>query len=183
MKSFAAAVGAALIILSLPCLAEQFSLSHGNLGDTYGPFDFREGEKIQIGEWILTLHIEDTSGNEPAASGLKSVILPVISFTNATVVQCVQQLNAMIREKNPDLTGANIVLDKKILQEDQDDIYSYRDTALVTLSLQEVSAFDAIKAVCEQTGLGYRTDHTGIYLYSKSTNTTRRTPRTSRPPQ
>ncbi|NCC49930.1 MAG: hypothetical protein EOM20_01815 [Spartobacteria bacterium] len=159
-------MGILLLVFVYVCGVEaaSFKLRHGNLGPTYGPFEFKDGEQIELGEWILTLEVVETTSATSGKSALSNIILPHVDFTNESIDACFEKLNTMIQAQAPDREGCNIVLGAALQQEDRTSIYSFREYPQITIQLQEVSALDAIQSICQQGGLTCALTDNGVFI-------------------
>jgi len=154
-----------LLVYALTSYGTSFKLSRGGLGPTYGPFEFKEGEKIQIDDWILTLIIDSTESEEISPDDLSAIILPHVAFDNESINGCFQKMNTMIHTQAPDKAHVNIVLAAELQQEDKDSIYSFRQNPLINIDLQDVSALSVIQTICQQAELKYKLTDAGAFIY------------------
>ena len=98
----------------------------------------------------------------PAADGmdlekkLESIMLPKIELFNAQIGIVVQYLQQRSIELDPAKKGVNIVLKLGAKPADQ--------VPLITFNAREISLLEALKAVTQLTGLGYRLDGNMVFI-------------------
>lgn len=133
-----------------------------NGGSVFGGVYFgtaAEAAASQKMAWSMT---KVTSSLEnPLATKLKTIILPSVAFTNATIEEAVEYLRIKSRDLDtaPGLTkGVNILLRN-----------GDKPAPTITLDLREVALGDAIRYVAELAGLEMRVEPFAILVAPKST--------------
>lgn len=90
-KKIAITVTVFTLLSAISALAEGFSLKDNPTGKVYGPFHFKDGAKLQVGNAKLTIVKSDPTQDKIVAM-LKAVKIPRIEFRKAAVPEVVQFL-------------------------------------------------------------------------------------------
>jgi len=150
-----------LVFLGSSALAEKFFLTSEKGGEKYGPFEFREGQRVVVGGKVFVI---SKRGAEIDRVVLKrkaeSLILPVLELRQANirdVVRFLRDESSKLDKTSPeDKRGVAIVL--------KTDGVPAGDLPLVTYSARNISLLHAIQILAQVTGLHYRIDGSAIYI-------------------
>lgn len=133
-----------------------------NGGSVFGGVYFGTAAEAAASQKIAWSRTKETSSLEnPLATKLKTIILPSVAFTNATIEEAVEYLRIKSRDLDtaPGLTkGVNILLRN-----------GDKPAPTITLDLREVALGDVIRYVADLAGLEMRVEPFAILVAPKST--------------
>jgi hypothetical protein len=154
--------GALFMALGSTVRAEPFYLTAEKGGQKYGPFEFRDGEKVLIGKQSYVLVKKDKpriEGGE-AEKKLKALIIPEVEFRQALlsdVVAFLQKTTVDLDKASPEgKQGVNIILNVNGMPSDK--------LPAITFTARYISVLEAIKIVTQVAGLSYRFDDSTLYI-------------------
>ena len=95
--------------------AGEFFLKDKKSGRTLGPYEYRNGGEVKIGDHVFTLIVKaDSAGQVSVKEKLEKIIIPEIDFRNAALVDVLDFLAAASVEydtlSKEDMKGVNIVV-------------------------------------------------------------------------
>lgn len=153
----------AFLLITLGVSATTFYLREEPSQQTYGPFEFQEGQRVNIGTTVYTLRIDcpPATAGSTTATEAGPVILPSVVFNNTPLAQCIEGLKTLVQQQKG---TANIILKGQESQNQSVDIFSYRQTVYVTLDLHNVTLQQALDSLCEQSGASWTTDPDGMIV-------------------
>ena len=137
MKAVATVV--CMIVLASSAIAESFSLKDLSTGKTRGPFQFKDGSKVLVGNAELTIVKSDPLQDKIVAM-LKAVKIPRIDFSKTAVPDVVQFLTH--NAKGQDIS---MVLGRGATQADP-----------ITFSVRNTTLYQALGILCDAAGLKWQ---------------------------
>ena len=148
----------AVMVVCLVALAtsvtgdEGFSLKDTTTGKTYGPFQFKDGSRVKIGETELTIVKPDPAQDRIVAM-LKEAKFPNLDMRNAALSDLVEYLAK--KPKNPDI---NIVLGPGVARADP-----------ITFSVRNATLYDVLGILCDIANLEWEIRH-GVVMIDVKAN-------------
>lgn len=179
------------LLLTFPSLARDFTLTNEETGKKIGPFDYRDGEVVVLNGTRYTLRKIDKVARH--VSKLKSIVIPVIDFENASIQTVVEFLGRRSEALDPEGLGVNFVLhlptpNRKTEQtaraptnsngfpefEEENSGFGQPAAATashsarrITLKLERIPLYHAIHYVCLAAGLQYEIRENAVYIHSE----------------
>jgi len=139
--------------------AQTFRLKYDKTGDIYGPFEFKNGEKVVIGKGSFTL-IREAIVPPTLNQKLSHTVIPSIDFRNAAVRDVVRFLQQASIDYSPwgepHNRGINVILNVKPSQEHR--------LPNVTFRAQKLPLGDALEAIATTARLKVRIERNIIWL-------------------
>ena len=132
--------------------SDEFYLKHDASGRTVGPFDAAPGSKVQIGKTTFTV-VPRQAGRSGLEKKLETITIQSLEVRDAPLDMVIDVLKMQTRQGDPDKKGVNFVVignnraaPSSAPLGGPDSVSGLR----VTISLQEVSALEALKLITEQ---------------------------------
>lgn len=171
----------AILIPSLS-LAEQFQVTDVDSGMVYGPFSFTNSAVLNIrtNRFVLT---RLTTNADKLTERLKTIVIPSIEFRDARLQDVINFLVEASIAKDPEGTGANIVLSRTIQTESPESKTNHgmvesgqitgsetmptliqRENDTITLNLRRISLYDAISIITELAGMQFVVDDRNVVI-------------------
>jgi hypothetical protein len=178
-----------IFVLSVALHATEFYLAD-SLGKQYGPFEFKQGNKISIATNEYTIAKVLTS-EQKIIEKMKTIIIPNLDFRNANIADVVDFLQTISFEldKEPERMkrGLSIVFDDSDYKKSQqkEPVVSNSDPFAatfsedsdpfaipqqktghrsITLSMRNVSLYDAVNVVCKLCDMKWSIQNSAIMI-------------------
>ncbi len=149
-----------VLCLTTGAMAQSFHLVEEGSGEALGPFYYRQGEHVALGDKVFTLLI-GRMRPPSQEQRLKQTRIPDVDFRNATVrdvVDFVRQASIDFSPwPAPNNKGINIIL--KVRDEDALPSVTFRAT--------DLSLYDTLKAVSEVAGMSIRTEGNVVWVRAR----------------
>ena len=149
-------------VLASSALGEPFSLTDTATKKTYGPFHFKDGSQISIGEAKWEIERLDPRRNEIIAA-MKKIQIPSLTFRDAGLGDVALFLSETVKRLGA--ADLNIVVGQNVDK-----------TNPVTTSIRDVSLYDTIEQVCTLSGHQWEIRHGVIMLEGKDASGKTTTP-------
>ena len=149
-----------VLCLATNTLAQSFHLVEESTGEARGPFTFRQGEKIKIGERSFRLVVG--KGKPPSQEQqLRQTTIPQIDFRNAAIRDVVDFIRQASVDHSPwpvpHNKGVNIILKVK----------NEKALPKITFRASDLSLYETLNAVSEVSGLKMRSERNIIWIESR----------------
>lgn len=150
----------------------EFFLKVEGTGEKYGPFEFKEDEKIVIGKQTFVIDMPAATAKKRAVQAkLERIVIKELAFREANIEDVIQYLSIQSIELDKDSAnnerGVNVV--RKLtrhgaVSETEQAAPTNLPPITLTMTLRNVSLMDAIKIITEAAGLEYRIDENGVFI-------------------
>ena len=140
------------------CQADQFFLKDAK-GKQYGPFEVRQGVKVQAGGQDFEV-VKITTPRDAVIQAMQRIVLPEVEFKQASIDDVVTFLAKASRENDPEKQGVNVMLIPWIASTNEPGMKQLMTN--VTLSARNVRLYSLIKTLRQVTGLTVHVDATGV---------------------
>lgn len=157
MKYFFALLSLVLCIVSAN--AGTFVLVDRHSEAIYGPFEYTDQNTIRIGSSAFTLNISDKPETKQERLA-KEIIIPNVEFYRAHIADIIQFFREASIQCCPGGTNVNIVINVS-----DPETVGPKATNKATLSLRNVSLYDALRYTSEVLGLRLRFDDTAAVIF------------------
>ena len=153
MKTITVVAALVVAVSTVAMAADVIKLQDAATGAEYGPVELVDGATIKVGEITLVVKtVKQTAAQAALEKKLKSLVIPNLALREAKITAVLNFLRQQARELDPD-QGVNIVLrgDPQSLP-------------ALSLSLQNVSLWDALQYIGDATGAKIRIDDNAVVL-------------------
>jgi hypothetical protein len=173
------------MIIGASALADEFTLADYKTGERFGHFTYSNGSPVSIYGRILHIERIRTKASE-LEDRMKNIIIPALDFRQASISDVLQYLSIQSSIPNKSSYVSIIPLGlcvneqrRPITNSPSADVFSQESvihnganeiTPAVTLSLRNISLYDALSVVCEVVGLRFKIDDRGIVLVTPDGN-------------
>ncbi len=159
-----------LCLLACVCNGSELFLKSESTGRLYGPFEMRDGEKVQIGKSAFVVVEKQAPQTIPKAATmegeLKAIRLAQVDFRNASAEDCTAFIQQQVSSLRPEL-GLSIAVKRpksfRVIDVDRMDPFSEPSRPggnqrqdRVTLKEMNGSVFGVLNEVAEQSGFQIR---------------------------
>ncbi len=148
----------ACALIATTCRADQFFLKDAK-GKQYGPFEVRQGVKVQAGGQDFEV-VKITTPRDAVIQAMQRIVLPEVEFKQASIQDVVAFLAKASRENDPEKQGVNIVLIPWTASTNAADAKPLMTN--VSLSARNIRLYSLVKTLRQVTGLKVCVDALGV---------------------
>ncbi len=172
MKLIFIAVG--LLILLTSAQADDFYLTDSS-GRKHGPFEFKQDEKLSIGEQVFIIS-RNLTDEQKVIERMKAIIIPKIDFRQANLHDVVDFLHKASVKNDKEELGVNIVLElgnrtpiPQVADPFADPFAApVKDDAIpVTFTAVKISMHQAVEIFCRVAGLTWSVEDSTVVMKQK----------------
>lgn len=136
---------------------ERIKLRDERTGAEYGPVELISGARIDLGEKTFVVEaVKTTAAQEAFEKKLKAIVIPELIFNQAPLRDAAACFATSAAKYAPDKKDVNILI--------ADRPGGALDQLKVSLTLHNVSLYDALRYTCEACGLLMRIDDSAVVI-------------------
>ncbi|MFC1498093.1 hypothetical protein ACFLS1_06455 [Verrucomicrobiota bacterium] len=141
-------------LLVLPIVnGTEFTFKNNKTSATYGPIEIRDGAWVKIGFRTYALKMTNKTESEiNLEEKLRGIIMPGIDFRNEDIRNVMKKLEEHLLAHDPEKKGANIICTLRGIM------------PKVTLSMKNISVYDAISYIAEICNYKFRIDARSVVI-------------------
>ena len=140
------------VMLSTAVVAgDSITLRNEKTGDECGPINVANGARIKIGDATFAVTInEQSDAQKKLENKLKAIVITALNFAEVPFEEAIVILRSNAEKVDPEKSGVNILA---IFPQDNADVQPS-----LTMTLRNVSLYDAIRYCCEAADVRMRID-------------------------
>ena len=149
---------------------EIFFLKGEGSGEKYGPFEYKDGEKIVVGKQAFVINkLATVVKQSDLQAKMERLIIPQMEFRQANIEDVIKYLAKVSIDFDKDSAagekGVNFILQlKRPATAAETAPAAAANLPTVTLSLRNIRLMDAVRYITEVTGLKYKIENNAVVI-------------------